>query len=133
MLNIFKISIVLLIMTYENIALADDITTTTATTSTERTISAPDESTTTSTTTTKVDTTNHDQEIAVAISNKFANDTVLIGTSLTATCENGIVTLSGTVTMQSQADQAVSLAQSTPGVTSVNSQITVATNPRSPQ
>jgi hypothetical protein len=70
-----------------------------------------------------------DDEIVTAVYAKFAKTPALIGTEITANSVNGIVTLNGTVTAQSQADAAVEAAQSIGGVKGVRSTINVTTNP----
>lgn len=70
-----------------------------------------------------------DQDIVTAIYAKFAKDPALIGTTITAVSQIGVVTLSGTVTAQSQADAAAIDAKSVPGVKDVRSTINVTTNP----
>lgn len=69
-----------------------------------------------------------DAKIVTAIYDKYAKDAALIGTALTVTCKNGVVTIDGTVTAQSQADQAVLSAKAVQGVRDVISAIQVTTN-----
>lgn len=71
-----------------------------------------------------------DDNIVSAIYAKYAKDSALIGTNINANSENGIVTLTGTVTAQSQADAAVIAAKSVKGVKDVRSNINVITNPK---
>lgn len=89
----------------------------------------PNESTTYTTTTTTSTTVNHDQTIVAAIYAKFNKNPALIGTSLTVTSVDGIVTINGTVTAQAQAEAAITDARSIAGVSSVRSNIYVTTNP----
>lgn len=86
------------------------------------------QSTTNSTSTSTTKNVNIDDEIKGAIYSKYAKDAALIGTSLTVDSKDGSVTISGTVTAQSQADEAVIAAKSIKGVQSVRSDITVTTN-----
>ena len=69
-----------------------------------------------------------DQHIVAIIYDKYAKSAALVGTAIKAVSQNGMVTLSGNVTAQSQADEAVNIAKTTAGVSDVNSQITVTTN-----
>lgn len=84
---------------------------------------------TTVTTTTTIDS-GKDDEIVASIYNKYAQSSALIGTAITATSNNGVVTLTGSVTAQSQADEAVSAAKSIQGVKDVISNINVTTGPK---
>lgn len=84
---------------------------------------------TTYTTTTSTTTNSSDDDIITAIYAKYAKDQALIGTKLTVSSQNGIVSISGTVTAQSQADEASIAAKSVPGVKDVRSSINVTTNP----
>lgn len=70
-----------------------------------------------------------DEDIVSAINAKYAKDAALIGTTLIVSSKDGIVTLSGSVTAQAQADEAVQVAKSIPGVKDVRSSINVKTNP----
>lgn len=116
--------------------LAAETQTSTTTTTIQNDIIQPAPQTTTTTTTVKSETTTAPNEVDTAIMNaiynKFAKESALIGTALTVTSANGIVTLQGTVTSQSQADQAILVAKSITGVKSVNSQINVKTNMGNP-
>ncbi len=87
---------------------------------------------TTSTTTTTTTTIVHDvdADIVSAINAKYANDAALIGTDIQVSSKKGVVTLNGSVTMQSQADEAVDVAKSIPAVKTVLSNINVKTNPK---
>jgi osmotically-inducible protein OsmY len=87
------------------------------------------ESTTYTTTTTTSTTVNPDDSIVSAVYDKFHKNPALIGTSLTVTSLNGIVTINGTVTAQAQADAAIADAKTIVGVNSVRSNIKVTTNP----
>jgi len=84
---------------------------------------------TTFTTTTTSPTNPKDDDIVSAVYAKYAKDPALIGTTLTVSSQNGIVTVSGTVTAQSQADEASIAAKSIAGVKDVRSTINVTTNP----
>lgn len=83
----------------------------------------------TKTTTTSTTTNANDNDIVSAVYSKYAKDAALIGTKLTVGSQNGIVTISGTVTSQSQADEAAIAAKSVAGVKDVKSFIQVTTNP----
>lgn len=85
---------------------------------------------TTKTTTTTVH--NLDAEIVSNIYAKYAQDSALIGTDLTVSSQQGIIILEGNVTMQSQADEAIKVAKSIPGVSDVRSNIVIKTNPKEP-
>lgn len=85
--------------------------------------------TTTTTTTQVVDT---DTPIVSGIYSLFAKSAALIGTNLTVASKDGMVTITGSVTAQAQADEALRLAQTVPGVKDVQSNITVTTNPVAP-
>jgi hyperosmotically inducible protein len=82
---------------------------------------------TTKTTTTAL--SNSDTKIVGMIYKRYAKDSALNGTALTVTCTNGVVEISGDVTMTSQAQEAVIVAKSVEGVKKVNSSIKVKTNP----
>lgn len=84
---------------------------------------------TTYTTTTSTTSSSVDDDIVSAVYTKYAKDPALIGTTLTVSSQNGIVTVSGTVTAQSQADEASIAAKSVNGVKDVRSNIKVTTNP----
>jgi len=84
---------------------------------------------TTYTTTTSTTTTSNDDNIVSAVYAKYAKDPALIGTTLTVSSQNGIVSINGTVTAQSQADEASIAAKSVEGVKDVISTINVTTNP----
>lgn len=81
---------------------------------------------TNSTTTTTVN--DGDATIVGMIYKKYAKDSALDGTSLTVTCTNGVVAISGNVTMSSQAEEAVIDAKSIMGVKEVKSSINITTN-----
>jgi len=70
-----------------------------------------------------------DGRITAAIYAQYGKSSALTGTNLTVVCKASVVTLSGTVTAQSQADEAVRLAKSVPFVKEVISNIVVVTNP----
>lgn len=113
-----------------------------ATTSTPPTVTTPNtviinnapdggttrQSTTYSTTKTTTTTVNDDKIVSL-IYDRYGKDPALIYTNLTVTSENGVVTISGTVTAQSQADEAVIAAKKVPGVNDVRSDINVLSNP----
>lgn len=73
-----------------------------------------------------------DQKIIAAIYEKFGKSAALVGTQLTVKSENGFVTISGRVTAQSQADDAVTQAKTIIGVKDVKSEIIVTTKPTGP-
>lgn len=81
------------------------------------------------TTTTSTTSNSIDDDIVSAIYAKYNKDPALTGTKLTVSSQNGIVTVSGTVTSQSQADEASIAAKSVNGVKDVRSNINVTTNP----
>jgi osmotically-inducible protein OsmY len=86
---------------------------------------------TTYTTTTSTTVTSHDDDIVSAIYKKYAKDSALIGTTLTVSSQNGVVSIGGTVTSQSQSDEATIAAKSVPGVKAVRSSVNVITsNPK---
>lgn len=133
MKNIIKTIIIFSILSFAAV-FADDITTTTSsvTSSSGGGTNVGGKATTQSTVThsTTTTTVNHtDDTIVSAIYAKYAHDSALIGTALTVNCQNGIVSLNGSVTAQSQADEAVIVAKSINGVKDVRSFITVTTNP----
>jgi osmotically-inducible protein OsmY len=84
---------------------------------------------TTYTTTTSTTVSSKDDDIVSAVYAKYVKDPALIGTALTVSSQNGIVTIDGTVTAQSQADEASIAAKSIAGVKDVRSSISVTTNP----
>jgi osmotically-inducible protein OsmY len=84
---------------------------------------------TTYSTTTSISSNSHDDDIVSSIYAKYAKDPALIGTTLTVSSQNGIVSVTGTVTAQSQADEASIAAKSIAGVKDVRSTIKVTTNP----
>lgn len=91
------------------------------------TISKTSSTTVSTSTTTMPDA--KDDDIVSAVYAKYAKDQALIGTHLTVTCKNRMVTVSGTVTAQAQADEAIIAAKSVPGVKDALSNINVITNP----
>lgn len=135
MKNIVKSLIILLSLLSCTAIFADDITSTTSsetTTSSGATNGINNGNTTTKSTVTRSTTTSvnsNDDAIVSAIYARYAKDSALIGTALTVSCKNGIVTLNGSVTAQSQADEAVIVAKSISGVNDVRSSINVKTNP----
>ena len=84
---------------------------------------------TTYTTTTSTTTNSSDDDIVSAVYAKYAKDPALTGTGLTVSSQNGVVSVSGTLAAQSQADEASIAAKSIPGVKDVRSTINVITNP----
>lgn len=66
-----------------------------------------------------------DQDITDAVNSRISQDTALSGTHITASSNNGVITLNGDVTSQSQADEAVSIARNTSGVKDVTNNIKV--------
>lgn len=86
------------------------------------------ESTTYSTTTSSTSNSS-DDDIVSAIYSKYAKESALTGTTLTVSSQNGVVTISGTVTAQAQADEASIAAKSVAGVKEVKSSVNVITNP----
>jgi len=84
---------------------------------------------TTYTTTNSSTSNSRDDDIVSAIYAKYAKEPALLGTALTVSCQNGVVSISGTVTAQSQADEASIAAKSVSGVKDVKSSISVTTNP----
>lgn len=110
---------------------AEETISTTVTKSTKETpVAAPAgaQGTTTTTTTTTTVVTN-DTGIVSAIYTNYAKSAALIGTNLSVNSQDGIVTVSGTVTGQAQADEALNIARSIAGVKEVRSSISVVTNP----
>jgi osmotically-inducible protein OsmY len=90
---------------------------------------APTTQATTTYSTTSTTVSSADEGIVTDIYAKYTKEPALIGTSLTVNSENGIVTISGNVTAQAQADAAMIAAKSIAGVKDVRSAITVTTNP----
>ena len=92
---------------------------------------SPSPKTTITTTTIPVDVgpSDADQRLVNMVYSKFVNVSALTGTTLTVTAQNGVVTISGAVVSQSQADAAVEAARAIPFVKNVISNITVTTNP----
>lgn len=130
--NVLKSIIVSFIILSCAAIFADEGTTTSSTVTTQTSGGSRNSNPNTSTTTTTTTTVNNinDDNIVSAIYAKYAKDSALIGTKLTVNSKNGIVTLEGTVTAQSQADEAVILAKSINGVKDVRSSINVITNPQ---
>ena len=90
----------------------------------------PTQSTTYTTTKSSTTTSNSiDDDIVSAVYAQYAKDAALFGTTLKVSSQNGIVTVNGTVTSQSQADEASIAAKTVKGVKDVRSNITVTTNP----
>ena len=116
---------------------ADTVSSTTVTNSTENvtpsdtvTNSAePASKTTVTKSTTTVTVSDTDAKIIAAVYSKYAKEAALIGTKLTVNCADGNVTISGSVTTQSQNDAAVQAAKSVDGVKTVVSTIDVTTHP----
>lgn len=114
-----------------NALFAEETISTTVTKSTKDTpVTAPAgaQGTTTTTTTTTTVSTN-DTAIVSAIYADFAKSAALIGTNLSVNSQDGVVTVSGNVTEQAQADEALNIARSAAGVKEVRSSISVMTNP----
>jgi len=82
---------------------------------------------TTYSTTNSTTVNSHDNDIISAVYKNYAQDPALTGTKLTVNFQNGILSVSGTVTAQSQADEAVIAAKKVPGVQDVRSSINVIT------
>jgi len=120
-------SILILSMTYVGLSYADVQIQTTVTT--PPIVKGNQPLTITTTTTTDATPSATDERIMNMIYDKFHKTAALIGTALTVNSSKGTVTISGTVTSQSQADAAVDAAKSIPGVEGVTSNITVTTNP----
>jgi len=116
-------------MIFAETATSTSTTVTNVTTTPETVTNNNANATTTSTTTSTTIVTSYDTNIIAAVYDKYAKDPALIGTNLTVGSQNGVVSVSGTVTAQSQADQAVIAAKSVPGVKDVKSFIHVTTNP----
>lgn len=70
-----------------------------------------------------------DANIISGIYQRYSKESALTGTNLNIASDNGVVVVSGSVTQQSQADQAIAVAKAMPGVKTVISKITVITNP----
>lgn len=131
-MNKINIIAILFILFFSSFIFADEVTTTSSSVTTETTNSSstsgtPEDATTTTVTTTKTVVKDEDIKIIATIKDKFAKSGALTGTELTIVSTDGIVTISGTVTTQSQADEAVRLAKETAGVNNVISDITVKT------
>ena len=131
------ITFVLLFLFVSTAAIADTGSSSTSTTTNTTNNSPGDEPNINDNSTTKTTFTNSstittvdngDARIVDGIYKQYAKESALDGTSLTVTCVNGVVTISGTVTMTSQAEQAVSVAKSIEGVKEVTSTINVKTN-----
>ena len=68
----------------------------------------------------------NDAAIASLVQKKIASDAVMVGTNIiTITSSQGLVTISGTVSTQSQADAIVSDIKAIPGVKDVQSNVTI--------
>ena len=126
-------AIVLLILPVYSQSETITSTTVTSTSSDTAPASTAEDAGKTSTTITKTSTTtvvsDNDAKIVADIYAKYAKESALIGTNIEAKSEDGFVTISGTVTAQSQEDQAITVAKSIPGVKDVISEINVLTNP----
>lgn len=111
-------------------AAEEEITTTTSVTKTTTTDTGDVSSTTV--TTAKKTVSDDDLKIEASIKEKIAKSSVLTGTELEVVSEGGVVRITGVVTTQSQADEVVSLAKKTVGVTEVISDFTIKTktNPK---
>lgn len=107
---------------------AQTASSTSSTVSTTTSAGAPSNNSTTTYSTTVSKTVNsHDADIVSAVYASYAKDAALTGTKLTVNSQNGVVSVSGTVTAQSQADEAVIAAKKVPGVKDVLSSINVIT------
>ncbi len=126
-----RLIFITLLLCYQLTGLAQTVPAGTQTTTVITTPAATQPLNTTVTTTTVPIgvSTAEDDRIVVDIYRTYSSVSALIGTSLNAKSVNGIVTISGTVTSQSQADAAISAAKTVPGVKDVLSNISVTTNP----
>jgi len=70
-------------------------------------------------------TPTNDDVISTNIRSKISQDPLLTGANILVTTQGGVVTLSGTVSNQTQIDEAVKIAKTENGVTSVKSSINV--------
>lgn len=129
---LLKLFTVLFAICFSSVLLADEVTTTTVSKTIETPTANPETSVQTTITTTQTVVKDEDQKIMATISDKIAKNIALTGTQVTVASKDGVVTLSGAVTMQSQADEAYRLAKETPGVTAVSTEIQVKTK-KSPQ
>jgi len=131
-----KIAVAILLSIMLFIPICSQSETTTSTTVTSSSNPSPTSTgntiinTTTTTTNATPATNDADVKIVADITTRFAKEPALTGTSLSVTCVNGFVTISGNVTAQSQEDQAVIVAKSIPNVKGVTSNIDVKTNPK---
>lgn len=66
-----------------------------------------------------------DASIISDLQGKLSQDKALVGTSITITSDGGVVSLTGNVDTQAQADAAILEAKSVPGVKDVKSDIRV--------
>lgn len=66
-----------------------------------------------------------DYEIASNVQTQLGQDANLAGSVIYVTCQNGIVTLQGSVPILSKASEAVKVASKVPGVKGVNSKLSV--------
>lgn len=132
-MSLKNIILLILIVLAATVIFAEEAGTSTSSSLTNTTTSNdnPTQSTTYTTKTTTISTTSNsiDDDIVSAVYAKYNKDPALIGTTLTVSSQNGIVTVSGTVTAQSQADEASIAAKSINGVKDVRSNIIVTTNP----
>lgn len=122
-----KIFFILMAFIFASNVQADEVTTTSVTKTVSEPTPAGDAVSSTTVTTTKQVVSDEDKKIEIELKDKFLRNTALTGTEVTAISENGIVKLTGTVTTQSQADEAIKIAKETPGVTHVESEITIKT------
>lgn len=113
------------------ISVAVNAAETTESVSVTKTVPSPGSDVTTTYTSTSSTTIPNpvDQKITSSVYSKYAKEPALIGTNVSVNVDNGVVSLTGTVTSQSQADQAVITAKSVDGVKDVRSYINVTTNP----
>ena len=66
-----------------------------------------------------------DTNIMTSVSGSIAQDNNMSGSNITVSCEDGVVSLNGTVISQAQADTAVNDAKQVAGVKDVKSNISV--------
>ncbi len=66
-----------------------------------------------------------DSAITTDVRNKVTQDEMLRGLIIDVVTKDGVVSFSGTVASQTQADRAVELAKGTPGVVSVGNKLTI--------
>lgn len=128
MKNFVNIIMITLVMLFCTAVVADEGTSTSSTVTKTSNANNPNSTTTQSTTVTTTTVNDADAGISSAIYAKYAKDSALIGTDISVNSVNGVVTLNGSVTAQSQADEAVEVAKAIAGVKDVRSSIIVTTN-----